>query len=484
MTDSKLVFITHPYYAVNNPTNNYRIYFKKKNSDKWYYVQCKDKNDYRIKINEYIGGFINYVRDENKAHHNLNELKNDNSMLKYFMGSKKDEELMHKHKMKKDEMAMLKDGTFLKEKDVAKIQHRWSNYIEDSNIQLTVLSLNQDYVDENISIKELHKKITTDVMPKFLRYCGYENPEKNLEWIVALHADRENNYHFHISWVEKNKCYLNSQNQLTYKWRLKLNDKEINFIKRQTSLTIEREKLYKPALIKLGNQFEDLKQYFNPKDNNFTLRNIDDLILEEKIVKLGFLLNQIKETSKTYIKYNSLPRNQLGNEIRNLTQEIKKEIFKNDEIKGSRKQIYKSIDKINDILLDIDKRNNISNIGFETAFQNKMIQDKLEKNENYILNAIANHALYNFDFHKTRIKKDNFTLSDIIQEVAYQNYMSKFKDIKSMNTFRKIIVKNSFRKKTGKKEIIKTLDKLNHDQEKIAKQFYEMFEENNYDKAI
>lgn len=28
--DSKVVFITHPYYAVNNPTNNLRIYKKAK----------------------------------------------------------------------------------------------------------------------------------------------------------------------------------------------------------------------------------------------------------------------------------------------------------------------------------------------------------------------------------------------------------------------------------------------------------------------
>ena len=28
--DSKTIFITHPYFAVNNPTNNYRIYFKKR----------------------------------------------------------------------------------------------------------------------------------------------------------------------------------------------------------------------------------------------------------------------------------------------------------------------------------------------------------------------------------------------------------------------------------------------------------------------
>ena len=47
--DSKTIFITHPYYAVNNPTNNLRIYKRAKNSDRWYYIQCKNKEEYRSK---------------------------------------------------------------------------------------------------------------------------------------------------------------------------------------------------------------------------------------------------------------------------------------------------------------------------------------------------------------------------------------------------------------------------------------------------
>ena len=55
--DSKSVFITHPYYAVNNPTNNLRIYKKAKNSNKWTYIQCKTKEEYRNRLKEYVGGF-------------------------------------------------------------------------------------------------------------------------------------------------------------------------------------------------------------------------------------------------------------------------------------------------------------------------------------------------------------------------------------------------------------------------------------------
>ena len=106
----------------------------------------------------------------------------------------------------------------------------------------------------------MQKTIAEDVMPKFLKYCGYKDPKKNLEWVVALHADRDDNYHFHISWVEKNKCYLDIKNDLSHRIKLKLSDKEINYMKRQASLSVERNKLYKPALIKLE---KELCRYLN-----------------------------------------------------------------------------------------------------------------------------------------------------------------------------------------------------------------------------
>ncbi|MDO5557800.1 MAG: hypothetical protein Q4G05_06165, partial [Clostridia bacterium] len=424
MEDSKVVFITHPYYAVNNPTNNFRIYKKAKNSNHWSYIQCKNKNEYRQKIKEYIGGFFDYGRNEEKAHISVKEyIKSDSSLFDYFMGGKKENSVMEENQMKREEMAMLKNGSFLLDKDVSAIQKRWSNYIENSNIQLAVLSFNQNYVDNNISVKELQKKIATDVMPKFLSYCGYENPKENLEWIVALHSDRENNYHFHISWVEKRKCYRNRYNQLENRVKLLLSDNENNFLKRQSILTIERKKLYTPALITLEKDFEELKTYFNPKDKNFTLKDIHNLKIEENIVKLGFLLNQIRTADKKYIKYNSLPNNEIGKKIKELTQLIKKDIFKDQRIQNSKQDIFDSINKINNILLDIDKRNNISNIGFESALENIMIQSKLEKSDNYVLNAIVNHALYNFEYQKRKINKSNFTVEDLINQVAYDNYL-------------------------------------------------------------
>ena len=63
----------------------------------------------------------------------------------------------------------------------------WSKLFNKSNIHLSVLSFNKDYVDENIGIDNLQKEITTKIMPMFLKQCGYQNPYKIMDWIVALH---------------------------------------------------------------------------------------------------------------------------------------------------------------------------------------------------------------------------------------------------------------------------------------------------------
>lgn len=271
-------------------------------------------------------------------------------MFDYYMGSKKSDDVMERNKMRREEMAMLKDGTFIKDDMVDGLKNDWGNYLENSNVNLAVLSLYQDYVDENIAIEDLQKEVTTKIMPKFLKYCGYQDPAKKLEWVVSLHCDRENNYHFHIAWIEKNKYYKLKNNKLGHRYKLKLDENENNFMKRQVSLSIERSKLYKPALIKINEDLEHLLSFFNPKDRNFTLKNISDLYLEEDIIRLGYLLTQVRNKDKKYIKYGSLPKNEIGKEIGILTNEIKDKLFNyKSELRLSKNEVYESIEKLNDI---------------------------------------------------------------------------------------------------------------------------------------
>lgn len=479
--DSKVVFIDHPYYAVNNPSNNLRIY-KTDRKGNWHYIQCKNIEHYRKEIKKYICGFYDYSRDENKA---------KSSMLDYFMGGKKSEDIMQRNKMRRERMAMLKDGSFITDEMVGDMQKNWSKYLEDSNVNLAVLSLNQDYVDENILIDDLQKEVATKIMPKFLKYCGYQDPEKNLEWVVSLHCDRENNYHFHIAWIEKNQCYKLKNNKLGHRYKLKLDDRENNFMKRQVSLSIERSKLYRPALIKINESLEHLQSYFNPKDRNFTLKNISDLDLEEDIVRLGYLLTQVRDTDKKYIKYGSLPKNDVGKEIKTLTKEIKNKLFNSrGELRLSQNEVNKSIEKLNDIFIDIDKRNNISNIGFESAFDNKMIKDKLEKEDNYILNAIVNHALYNYDYNKEKTSKKSkkISLEDIIGEIAIIIYKDKNNKsyFNNKKKFRLKVLENYFIYGGYKNhdKMSNALRRLSKDSDDAAKQFYEMLSDKEYDNNL
>ncbi len=476
--DSKVVFITHHYYGINNPDNNLRIYKKNRKTDKWYFIQCKDKKEYSRELKKYVLGFYDYSRDEKKSH---------SSMIGYFMGEKKSDDIMIQNKMRREEMAMLKDGTFIKDDMVEDMKNNWSNYLENSNTQLAVLSLYQDYVDENINVKDLQKEIATSILPKLFKYCGYENPKENLEWIVSLHTDRENNYHFHIAWVEKNKSYRYYNNKLGFKRKLKLSDSENNFMKRQVSLAIERNKLYRPALIKINEELEHLQKYFNPKDQNFTLKNISDLDLEEEIVRLGFLLSGVRDTNKKYIKYNSLPRNEIGKEIRELTRDVKRKLFSSmSDLDLSKKEVNKSIEELNNIFLDIDKRNNISNIGFESAFDNQMIKDKLEKADNYILNSIVNHALYNYDYNKgkTNKKTDKITLNDVISETAIIIYKKNGKYYpKNRKKYRLKLLEDYFIYGTYRNHdaLSNALRRLSKNSNQAAEQFYEMLSENEYE---
>ena len=262
-------------------------------------------------------------------------------MFDYFMGGKKSEEVMQNNKMFREKMAMLKDASYLTDNKVKKMQQDWCKYIENSNIQLSVLSFNQKYIDENTNIKDFQKIITTDVLPKFFGYCGYENPKENLEWIVALHNDRDNNYHFHIAWIEKKACYENSRGNLGYRQKLLLKQDEEIFLKRQVGLAIERKKLYTPKIIDLNQNLNALKSYFNKNDHNFTLKNMSEYHLENDMVELGFYLNRLRTENRKYIKYGSIKDDEVGVNIKKIAKDIKSKIFQNPEIKKIKNDIDK-----------------------------------------------------------------------------------------------------------------------------------------------
>lgn len=469
----KIIFIDHPYFAVKNKDNNYRFYKGKDANGKRIYKQCKDKTHYAKEVKQYLfgtNGFFTYSRDEKKANITLTE-KNMN-LFEYMLGETKDISSMKANNMIREKMMMLPNGKFATDEEAIKKNYLWSKYFDNSNVNLMVLSFDKTYIDENIGIDKFQEEFTTKIMPMFLKKCGYVDPKKNLDWVVALHSKLDrNNYHFHIGFIEKRPSYLSTTNKLVYKQRLNLNDTEINFMKRQSVLAIEREKLFKPAIIELNNSLEEYKKYFNYKDKSFSLKNFNSLDLEYKILRLGKLLDEVRSNSK-YIKYNSLPKNSVGKEIRNLTKEIKEEILKDKNIFSSTKDINKSIEEINNIFLKVDKENKISNVGFEKAIDSKLVQNKLEKYDNYVLNAIVNHSLYTYRI-KTK-SKEIITMNDLINEAVLLHYKKEKK--KQKNNLYKKVLKNHFENEYyyNRSSVANAFKRLKYNQDKIAEQFYEM----------
>lgn len=471
----KIFFRTNHNYGVNNPDNNYRVYYGTDKNGKARYKQCSNKVEYQKEIIKYICG------DRGFFHYSRNEEKSKISMFDYYTGAKKSDSVMEENKMLREEMMMMSNGKFATDEDSEKMQRSWARYLSNSNVHQMVLSFNNDYINDNIKIEDLQKEVTTKIIPLFLKKCGYQNPQKNIDWVVSLHCDTDN-LHFHIGFIEKRKCYLNSKNELSYKRKLEFTDDELNFFKRQTAIAIEREKLYKPALIQINKDLDEFKSFFNPKERNFILKNYNDINLEEKIIKLGYLVNKVRTENRKYIKYNSLPKNEIGNEIRQLTKSIKKELFKDKNIKGQKQNIMKSIDDLNEVFKKIDADNNISNVGFESALDNKMIKDKLERNNDYVLNAIVNHAIYKTRRSADKIKNDEITLEDLLNEMAVSNYKDEsnkdLSNIKELRVVRIRILRNHFNNNyVYKNKFESALNRLNYEQDRVAEKFYDMFDD-------
>ncbi len=475
MSSPKVVFIDNPFFAVNNKDNDYKLYKgKDRKTDKRIFKQCKNKEDYSRQAKDYLfgkSGYMTYSRNEEKANISLKDLENNSNLFDYMMGGKKESSIMELNSMKREKMMMDKSGKYVSDSEACKKNFYWSKLFDKSNIHLSVLSFNKDYVDQNIGIDELQKELATKIMPMFLKRCGYENPNQTMDWVVALHSavDR-NNYHFHIGFIEKKESYRTTDNKLHFKQRLNLNEEELNFMKRQSILSIERAKVFTPSLIKLNQSLEEYKKFFNPKERSFTLKNIKNIDLEYKILRLGYLLNQVRQNSK-HIKYNSLPKNHIGKEIRLLTQDIKKNILSSKEINLSKKEIDKSIEEINTIFKNIDIENHISNVGFEDAKDSKLVQDKLEKYDNYVLNAIVNNSLYVYNNRFT--SKSAISINDIMNEAVLLVYLNQKKNKKTN------LLKNSFQKNYSyQKAVTSALGRLKYQQDKVAEQFYQMLSEN------
>lgn len=383
-----------------------------------------------------------------------NEKKKAMGMFDYYTGNLTKAEKMN---------LVLENGKYASKEEIEKRKKQYTKYIENSNLAKCVISFNNDYLNENISIKKLEQVLIKEVLPKYLKKCGYVDI-KNMSYQLACHTDTDN-LHFHISYIEKKANYRYGNNKIGYKRKGVISEEEINFIKNQVELSIEREKLYTPLLIKTNKEIDELKTYFNPKEKNFLLKDKEDLILEDNILKLGKLLYDKRYGEDRRIKYNSIR----DREIKELTKQIKKHIFsnKNGNFQTEYINFKTSLQKINDVFLKFSKDNNIKT----RIVDNTLIKTKEKYLDNYIYNAIVNHANY---FYRTK-KKNIISENDIIQEIILKDFVKNKKQTR-YHILKNYLSNNSINKKyQNKNKIQKAIKNINYEMEEAEKEFSKLF---------
>lgn len=392
-----------------------------------------------------------------------NEEKRAMSMYDYYTGKLTKEDTMN---------LVIEDGTFATEKEVEKRKKLAVKYLDNSNLWQGVLSFNNDYLNENIDIHKLEKELATNILPKFFRKCGFKDTNK-MFYQLALHTDTDN-LHFHFSFMEKVPNYEYAKNKVGYRRTGELSQNEIDFLKAQVIHTIEKEKIYTPLLKETNKDIEELKKYFSPKEKNYLLRDKKDLILEEKILRLGQLLYKERYDNDSKIKYGSIK----DKEIINLTKGIKNYLFSknNGNFKLEYSNFKESLNKINNYFYKINEDNNIKDIVVDTT----LTDSKNKYIDNYIYNAIVNYANYNYKRESKNITK--IKENDIIQEIILRHYLDNKKQT------RKDILKtyftntNSKQKFRNKQEIENAIKSINDEMDEAQKEFSKLFISNDYTK--
>lgn len=392
-----------------------------------------------------------------------NEEKRAMSMYDYYTGKLTKENTMNLIK---------EDGTFATEKEVEKRKKLAVKYLENSNLWQGVLSFNNDYINENIDIHKLEKELATNILPKFFKRCGFKDTNK-MFYQLALHTDTDN-LHFHFSFMEKEPNYIYHKNKIGYRRSGELSQNEIDFLKSQVVHTIEKEKIYTPLLKETNKEIEELKKYFSPKEKNYLLRDKKNLILEEKILRLGQLLYKERYDNDSKIKYGSIK----DKEIINLTKDIKNYLFSknNDNFKLEYNNFKESLNKINNYFYKINEDNNIKDIVVDTT----LTDSKNKYIDNYIYNAIVNYANYNYKKESKNVTK--IKENDIIQEIILKHYLDNKKQT------RKDILKtyftntNSKQKFRNKQEIENAIKSINDEMDEAQKEFSKLFISNDYTK--
>ena len=183
------------------------------------------------------------------------------------------------------------------------------------------------------------------------------------------------------------------------------------------------------------------------------------------------MLYEKRHNNTNRIKFNSIKEQ----EIKDLTKNIKKYIFskKNVEFQNEYKNFKKCLSEINEYFEKISNDNNIKNNKIDTT----LIDTKKEYLDNYVFNAIVNHANY---YYKSK-KKNHINEDKIIEEIILNDYLKNKK--KSRFNILKNYLSNSNPKSKFKNryQVENAIRKINDEMEDAQKEFSKLFQNNEKD---
>ena len=374
-------------------------------------------------------------------------------MLDYFSG---------KIGKDKETNIIFEDGEYATEKEIELRKIQYSKYVENSNVYKLIISFPTGYLEESVDIPHFEKKMAKEIIPDFLRKCGFIDSKK-MSYQFALHTNTDQT-HFHISFAEKQPNYK-SHGKIGYRKKGQLTREELLYFKNIILHAIHGEKISGPLIKKTNEEIENLKKYFNPNDRNFLLNNKKDILLEEKIIKLGELLNKYRSSNKK-IKFNSIK----DKEIVDLTHEIKRDLFtkSNSNLKDEYKLFKESLNELNLYYKSLSELNN------EKVIDKTLTINKEKYLDNYILNAIVNHA-------NSKYKNRDIREEELIHEIVYKEY-KKMRAKTKVDILSNFLsnMNNSIRFK-NQYQIKQAVRNINDELEEAEKEFDKLFQvDSNY----
>lgn len=392
-----------------------------------------------------------------------NEDKRVMNLFNYYTGELNKNERMN---------LVVEDGSYATKEEIEKRKKRFVKYAENSNLWQCVISFNNDYLNENISLQDLEQELIKNVLPRFFKKMGFKD-KKNMAYNLSFHTDTDN-LHAHVSFIEKKPNYILSNNKLSYRRKGKLTQEEINFMKNEVVFAVERKKYLNPMITITNDEIDKLKKHFNPKEKNFILYDKKDILLEDDILTLGKLLYDERNNNSKRIKFDSIK----DKEIKDLTKRIKKYLFcSKSEFYDDYKNFIESINSINEYLYKVNEDNNVSKINVDKT----LTESKENYIDNYIYNAIVNHAVYTFKTNSKKYKTLN--PDDILREIILKEYkknknQNKYTILSNYltNTVPKLKYQNKYK-------IINAVKSINAEMEEAQKEFSKLFQtDNSYSK--